>query len=84
MTWTYFIKLFKVEYKTIDMTNLRAQEFINYTQRTSLVKEHSTKFNALAYYTLGMASTKLGKMEKFIRRLNLAITYDEMMRSTPP
>lgn len=41
-------------------------------------------FNALASYILGMASTKLDRMEKFIHGLNPIISYYVMIKLMPP
>lgn len=79
-----FRKRFEAKFRGSNMTCIRAQEFLTLTQGTNLVKEYSNKFNHLARYALEITNTKIGRMEKFVYGLNLAMTQDVITDTKPP
>ena len=84
MTWTEFRCRFEAEYRGVDVTCIRAHEFISLVQGTDSVKEYSTKFNQLSQYAPEIASTEMGRMQKFVYGLDPEIARDVMTGVQPP
>lgn len=68
MTWVKFREVFEREFLGVDVLYVKAQEYHNLRKKHMIVKEYSTKLNALAWYTSSMASTDKGKTKIFINR----------------
>lgn len=58
VNWVDFRKLFKTTYQNCKMTCMRAQKFIDISQGIDFAKDYATRFNVVARFALGLASTK--------------------------
>lgn len=72
------------QYRGVNMTYVRAQEFPTLTQGTNIVNKYPTKFNHLTRYASEIANTEKGWINKFVYGLNLAIAWEVMIKAQPP
>ena len=76
--------MFEEKYRSGYIVHARAQEFIELTQGNSSVKDYTTRFNVLARFVPGVATSESIRVQKFVHGLHPAIARDVMTGSSPP